>query len=462
MATFPANPHNNTSPVLLDDKTYRNPVDLLAEMQAKEGVPDEVLDRVISHCADLWQDSWTGFLDEYQHNIPFETDFVQFVEHETPDYVIDDDGAVARTGEDFTITWANVEGWVSGQNAWFFRIDDVIMVVDNTGKKEMGVITSMDSGTNTFTAKCREGASWTVATTNLTIDVTGSDFDRASCGPEGLLELRKTKTHILKLQIVKEAMEWTGGKAYKYDLEKERVAWYDDNTLELDRRLNDKVAKTMLLETESIDGSGAHTAGKYGTKGLFQKLEQDGVLQSGYITTEATLESITDYYDDLGIKTKEFVFHCDTAQYRYLEKIASEIATTLSIDLSLVLSNNTENKMMFGYSALKKDGYTFYFSKWELKNGNSPLGKDRIKDAMPKGIIMPKGTVKTMINGAEVQVPYIFKAYQNMKLKPGLVRTFFSGGFAEGNGSDCEYLKVTKSTTVAIGCPCPEAIVYVK
>jgi hypothetical protein len=226
--------------------------------------------------------------------------------------------------------------------------------------------------------------------------------------------------------------------------------------------LNTKIAKTLLLDIESVDGSGAHSAGKYGTKGLFQKLEEDGVLQSGYIQTEAHLEAITDYYDSLGLTTKEFVFHCDTQQYRYLESIASEIAGNLNINLELVLDNKPDNMMKFGFKALMKDGYTFYFSKWELKNGNSPLGKNRIADAMPKGIIMPKGTVKTMINGEERNVPYIFKAYQNMSLKPGMIRTFFTGGFADGNGSDCEYLKITKSTTVGIAAPCPEAIVYVK
>jgi hypothetical protein len=460
--TTPVNPHNNTSPVILDDKNYRDPFELLAEMQAKEGLPDEVLDRVVTDCAALVKDSWLAFLDMFQMNIGFETDYVQFVEHETPDYVIDDDGAVTRAANVFTIVPAEIEGWESGQDYFFFRVDDTIAVYDNTGLKEMGVITAIDKANDQFTAVSRDGAAWSVATTNLTLDVTGSDFARASCGPDGLLELRKTKTHILKLQTIKEAKEWTGGRRYKFCLENGDVAWYDDNTLELNRRVNHKIAKSLMLETESVDGSGAHSAGRYGTQGLFAKLEADGILHTGYIETEAQLEAVTDYYDDLGIKDKEFVFHCDTQQYRYLEQIASEIANNLSIALSLVLDNKPDNMMMFGFKALMKDGYTIYFSKWELKNGNSPLGKNRVAEAMPKGILMPKGVVKTKINGEEKDVPYIFKAYQNMKMSPGMIRTFFTGAYAPTPTSDCEFLKVTKSTTVGIGVPCPEAILIVK
>lgn len=460
--TFPTKPHNNTSPnIVANEGTYRDPFVLLAEMEALEGLPQEVLDRVVSHCEDLVKDSWLGFIDMFQMHIGFETDYVQFVEHETPDYVIDDVGAVTRAANIFTIDWSAVEGWEVGDDAWFYRVDDVVGIYDDNGLKEMGVITAIDKAGNNFTAVCRNGAAWSGLLANLTIDVNGSDHDRASCAPEGLLELRKTKTEILKLQIIKETMKWTGGRRYSYMLDDGDVAWYDDNSLELNRRLNHKVAKTLMNDIESVTGSGAHSAGKYGTKGLFQKLREDGILQSGYITTAAQLEALTDYYDALGLVTKEFVFHCDTQQYRHLESIASEIAQNLNIALNLVLDNKPDNMMRFGFKSLTKDGYTFYFSKWELKNGNSPLGKNRIADAMPKGIIMPKGTVRTEINGVERQVPYIFKAYQNMKLKAGMVRTYFEGGFAEGNGSSCEYLEVSKSTTVAIAVVCPESICIV-
>lgn len=459
--TKPTNPHKNTAPYLLDDSSYNNPYDVLAALQAKEGVPDEIYDRVVSHCQDLTKESWLGFFDMYQMNIGFETDYIQFVEHETPDWVIDDDGAVTRSGNVFTIVPANIEGWTSGDDYFFFRVDDVVMVVDNAGVKEMGVITAVNKGSNQFTAVCREGANWTVDTSNISIDVTGSDHDRASCGPDGLLELRKTRTHILKLIEIKEAVKFSKGKLFKYDLENEEVAWYDENTIRCEKALNHKVAKTLMLDTESADGSGAHSAGKYGTKGLFQKLQEDGVLKTGYFQTEADIEALTDYYDELGLITKEFVIHCDTQQYRYLEKIAAEIATNLGVELGLVLNNNPDNMMAVGFRAFMKDGYTFYFSKWELKNGNSPLSKSRIKDVMPMAIIMPKGNVKTKIMGKEMEVPYIFKAYKNKELMPGMIRTFFTGGFAKPSTNDCEYLKVTKSTTVAIGVPCPESVVIV-
>ena len=464
--TKPQNPFNNATPALFTTENYADPFEIATLVAGRDGVPQEVLDQVHSDCMSIAKDSWLGFLDMFQMNIPFVTDFVQFVESETPDYVIDDDGAVTRVGNDFTIDWSAVEGYNAGEDAFFFRVDDAVMIVDNT-KKEHGVITAVDKANDTFTAVCRNGAAWTVAAANLTIDVTGSDFDKGSCGPEGLLELRKKKSTVLKLQTIKDAMKSEGGKRYGYclDAANGEYAWYDENTLKLKKRLNKKVAKTLMVEIESVDGSGAHSAGKYGTKGLFQKLEEEGLLQSGYITTEADLEAITTYWDSLGYNgDKEFVAHVDTQQYRLLEALAGTMANRLNVELSVVLGNTPDNYMKIGFNSLTKDGYTIHFSKWGLTNGNSPLGKKRIKDVMPKGIIMPMGSVSTMINGQERKLPYIFKMWQNLPLiQSGMVRTFFEGAGANinGKGSSCEYLKVSKSTTVGIAVPCPEAITLV-
>lgn len=464
LSNIPANPHNNTSIKILDNSNYSDPFALATEVAKQVGLPKEVLDQVRLDCEKLVKDSWLGFLDMFQMNIPFETDFVQFIESETPDYVIDDDGAVTRLADVFTIDFTRVTGWEVGEDAFFYRIDDVVGIYDDTGKKEMGVITAIDKGAGTFTAKCRNGAAWTVATTDLTIDVNGGDFDKESCSPEGLLELRKTKSNILKFITIKDAMKTAGGNRYAFELNDGEVKWYDDNTLALIKRLNTKVAKTLMNDIESADGSGAHGIGKFGTKGLFQNLEENGLVHTGYITDIAGLESVTSYWDSLGYENKEFIAHVDTTQYRHFENIAQLMAVAGGVQLSVILGNTPDNFMRFGFNSITKDGYTIHFSKWSLTTGNSPLGKKRIGAVMPKGVIMPMGTVETKINGETKRVPYIFKAYQDKgKMgKGGMVRTYLTGGFAGGNGSDCEYLKMSKSTTVALAVVCPESLTLIK
>ena len=467
ITSTPQNPHNNTTPVLFTAANHADPFAIAQLVADRNEIPAEVLDQVETDCHELVRDSWLAFLDMFQMNIGFTTDFVQFLETTQPDYVIDDDGAVTRTGNDFAIDWSLVQGYNAGEDAFFYRVDDAILVIDDNGVKENGVITAIDKANNTFTAVTRNGAAWTVDTTNLTIDITGGDFDKGSCGPEGLLELRKKTSTVLNLVTIKDAMQSEGGKRYGFCLDESdgEYAWYDDNTMKLMKRLNKKVAKALMNEIDSVDGSAAYNAGKFGTKGLFQKLEEDGLVHTGYITDEAGLEAITTYWDSLGFRgNKEFVAHVDTTQYRYLEQIAGEMANRLNIELHVILGNTPDNMLKIGFNSLHKDGYTIHFSKWGLTEGNSPLGKKRIKDVMPKGIIMPMGTVPTKINGVERQVPYIFKAYQDFAQegKPGMVRTYFTGGFAGGNGSDCEYLKITKSTTVGLGVVCPEAITLIK
>jgi hypothetical protein len=218
-----------------------------------------------------------------------------------------------------------------------------------------------------------------------------------------------------------------------------------------------------MNEIESITGSGAFSAGKYGTQGLFDNLEKNGLLSTGYITTETQLRAITQYWDSLGYKNKEFIAHVDRVQFRHFETLAGTIITNLGAQIKVNLDNKLDNYSRFGFVSLTIDGYTIHFSKWGLTDGNSPLGKKRIKDVMPKGIIMPTGTIKTMVNGQEMNVPYIFKAYQDMAglgvNSAGMIRTFLTGGF-NGDG-DCEYSKITKSTTVGIAVPCPEAVTII-
>ena len=134
----------------------------------------------------------------------------------------------------------------------------------------------------------------------------------------------------------------------------------------------------------------------------------------------------------------------------------------MGISLQVVMKNDDNNFMKFGFNSITISGYTIRFTKWDLTTGNSPFGETRISLNKPKGIIMPTGTVETEINGVKRNVPYIFKMYLNKELMPGMVRQFFSGGFAKGNGSDCEYLKLTLSTTVGLAVPAPEALTLIK
>lgn len=464
----PVNPHNNTTPYVLNDKNYAKPADLLALVQGRAGVPKMVLDQIETDCLNSARNSWMGFLDMNQMSIGFNTNTIEILEHKTPDYVIGGgtNSAVNRAANVFTIVPANIVNFDTGTDFYFFRENDVVTIYDADGNKETGVITSVaDKATFKFTAVSRETSDWSKLTANsgtskLTIDVIGSDFHRQSCGPEGLLELRKTKATTLRMTNIKDAMQYDGGDRYAFCFPGGEVKWYDDNTLELDKRLNVKVAKTLLTDVQSAAASSAYAAGYYGTQGLFAKIKAEG-LNTNKIATVADLREITAYYDALGINTKEFAIHCDIAQYQALQSIADLLGQSVNINMNINLENRNDNMWRFGFAGVEVDGYTFHFTKWDLTSGNSSFSRDVISSSLPHGMIMPLGTVKTKINGVERQVPYIFKAYQNMNLMPGEVRTMFTGAFAPTPTNDCEYLKVTKSTTVGLGVPCPEVLTII-
>lgn len=464
----PTNPHNNTTPYLLTDANYAKPADLLSLVQSRAGVPKQFLDQIETDCLDGAKNSLIGFLDLNQMSIGFRTNSIELLEHKTPDYVLRQKAttsAIDRENNVFTITPAELANYDASTDYFFFRVNDVVTIYDDAGKKEVGVITAVDKANHNFTALSRETTDWSKLTedggatksTKLTIDVIGSDFERESCGPEGMLELRKTKASILRMTNIKDAMKYNGGDRYKYCFSKDEVYWYDDNTKELDKRLNLKVAKTLLTDIDSATTSSAYAAGHYGTQGLFAKLKAEG-LNVNKITSVAELREITAYYDTLGISTNEFTIHCDIAQYQALQSIADLLGQAQNININIDLENKNNNMWRFGFAGVEVDGYTFYFTRWDLTSGNSSFAHKTIADTMPHGLIIPMGTVKTKINGIERQVPYMFKAYQDEMLSPGEVRTFFTGAYAPTPTSDCEYLKITKSTTVGLGVPCPESL----
>jgi hypothetical protein len=462
--TQPLNPFNNTAPVLLDQSNYRTPVEMAALQAERAGLPKEALDTIRRHCLEMMKDNLIIFMELFQMDFTFRTDYVTFIEHETFDFVIDDDGAVTRSGNVFTIDPTAIQGYEAGEDYFFFRLEDVVAVYDNTGKRELGVITAIDKANNTFTAVSRLDGSWTVTTSNLTVDVNGGDWDKGTCGPTGLLERRKIKTQNLKFQKIKDAIEASGSiNQYQYCFDdSEEIMWYDDNQLKLDKRLYKKIAKTLLLEEESGTSSGAYAAGKYGTRGMFKQIQEDGFNQLGYISTIADLEAITDYYDSLGMNDMEFTIHCfDQTQYRKMELIAASLGDTYSIDQKVTLNNSDDNMAAYGFSAIKKDGHVFYFNKIRLTEGNGTFSKNRIKETMPYGVIIPMGTVETTIGGQSEQVPYVFTAYKELDLYKGKIRTWITGGLAAVPTNDCENIKITKSVDVALGLACPEALVII-
>jgi len=460
----PTNPYNNTAPVLLDQKNYRTPVEMAALQNERGGLPKEALDVVRTDCLGMLKDNLIVFFELFQMDLMFTTDYITFVEHETFDFVIDDDGAVARDGNVFTIDPTSIQGYESGEDYFFFRLHDTVAVYDNDGKREMGVITAVDKAQNKFTAVCRLENGWSTATTNITVDVNGGDWDKGSCGPEGLLERRKVKSVNLKFQKIKDAIGASGSiNQYQYCFgDDEEIFWYDDNQLKLDKRLYSKIAKTLLIEEESHSGSDAYAAGKYGTKGLFDKAKSEGLEHVGYITTMADLEAVTDYYDSLGMPNMELTVHCfNNTQYRKMEAIAALLGGTLNIDMGHDVNNDSNNMAMYGFRGIQKDGHTFYFTKVRLTEGNGAFSKNRISATMPYAMIIPMGTIETVVNGESRQVPYVFTAYKELALKKGKIRTFITGGLAAVPTDDCENIKITKSVDVCIGVPCPELICIV-
>ena len=453
----PTNPHKNRPPLVLTQGNYVDPYTIIGS----SGVPQKVYDTVVNDCRQIMKDDWMGFLDEFGMNKAFQTNSIEYVETTTRDGVIDDDGAITRVGDVFTIDWTAVEGYTVGEDYFDYKEDTNIFVVDGS-KMEQGIITSVNKGAGTITAKCQNGASWTVGADTLTLGTIGGDFDRGSCGPEGTLETRKTTSRFVKLATTRVAMESNGGERYAW-LYNGAWNWYDDNMKRTRRLLNSEVAKKLLISIQSADSSGAHGIGKYGSEGLFENVRANGCTSSSYITDLAGMQAVTDYWDELGMTEKVFLAKVDKTQYRHFEQIAKEVMSNLGAITNVDVNNSNDNYAKFGYNTLQVDGYTIHFSKWGMTEGNSPFGKKRIKDVFPKGIIIPMGTTMTKINGVEQRTPYIFKAYQTFPEfnQNNMVREVLTGAFAPTPTNDCEYEKLTLSTTTGIIIPCPEPFVII-
>tara|TARA_R110000822_G_scaffold241380_3_gene370699 strand:+ start:6148 stop:7533 length:1386 start_codon:yes stop_codon:yes gene_type:complete len=459
LSNVPTNPHRNTPPMVLTKDNYTDPYLVVGQ----DGLPKEIYDQVVNHCKEMISDDALGFLDAFDMTKAFQTDYIEFLETSTRDQVLDDDGAVTRAGEVFTIDFTVVDGFEAGEDNWYFQPNDNIYVVDANGLLEQGVIETTDKAAGTFVAKCANQAAWSGLLVNLTLDTMGSDFDRGSCGPEGTLELRKTTSRFLKLNTVRKAMKSTGGTKYAWCMDGE-WNWYDENKIKVRKRLNKEVTKKLLISIQSADASGAHAIGKYGTQGLFDNIETYGATQTGYIDDIAKLRALTEYWDSLGITKKEFIVHCNRTQYRNLEAIATLLLAAHNVQVNVDFKNDLNNYAKFGYNSLTIDEYTIHFRKWNLTDGNSPFGKRNTIDAMPKALFIPMGTTETKVNGVEQSTPYIFKAYQQFPEhnQMNMIREVTTGAFAPTPTNTCEYEMITLTTTVGLVVVCPELFVIVK
>lgn len=454
----PTNPHHNAPPVVIDQSGFTDPVELAQLAQSQYGgLPKEALDALVVDIKKLTDNNFLAFLEAYGMTLPVKSDTVVFVETSTPDRTIDDDAAITRNADEFTIDFSAVEGYTAGTDSFFMDVNDNILVADNNGKEEYGVITAIDKANSKFTAKCSDGATWTVDTDNLSVSFVGNDYDPGTCAPEGNMELRKQDTRTQKLQIIKHSKKYAKGEKYAFCFnDGKTVKWYDDTMLKLKSELNEKVNTTLLVAHESKSGSGAYGAKKYGTLGLFQNIKTNGLWWNGYVTDVAQVQTILAYFTDLGLKTKQLMWWVDDTQYNYLEKIAVDYAQSLGVNVDIILEAKDELILKFGFKGFDMNGYEIRFKKWGLTNGNSPFNKKRIKDAMPKGIIVPVGLVPTEINGERKEVPFLFKVYKDEELKPGQVRYYQDGGWL-GQGS-CEYAQLSASTTTTLVTPVPEAL----
>ena len=357
-------------------------------------------------------DTYAGFLMASGNEMTVAADQLTWREKPSETNVIQIVGQnlVSRSGNNFKINTAAIPtnpydiDTCRPENARFFTAEGQrFLVVDNTGKRNVGVVESLSNDGKTITAAIRdENESWTVATTNLDIIFWGFNLDHCQCPPSigykyyaETLENSFTKdgdaARFCEETLVAEG-GWSSFREKIYgDVKVTPASQVDD----AQKRLMKKTDATLAWDVRTpLDVAGGEPQG---IKGIFQQLDQRAVKFEGEILTLDDLVDISSY-----LKKKDvYEAYLDATPSQYI-KLMNIMRSNVSIQWN-PWENHQSDLMYLGYKGVDIYGVKIMFREWK---GLSGRGSEKLGKAY-NFLITPADKVNITLNNKTTQVGHV-------------------------------------------------------
>lgn len=319
---------------------------------------------------------------------------------------------VTRTADAFAINAAAIQADPRDIDAcrpedarFFVGVGQRFLAVDNTGERNIGVVTALSVDGKTITAAIRdENVDWTIGTTNLDIIFLGYNLDHCECPPcIGWKNYAPTYENSFYSDGVcatycEETMVAEGGWEAFPERNFGGLNLYPDENLDQKMKLGMAQMDAAMFWERRTPKAIADAAGEpQGTKGVMQQIEAGATKVEGEIETLADLVKISQYLKKK--KVTQAFLDATPSQFAKLMGILQG-NTNLAYDPFV---NHQSDLMYLGYKGVKMyNGVTILFREWEgLTYGSEKLGKSY------NFIITPAGKVSVTLNGTKKQMGYV-------------------------------------------------------
>jgi hypothetical protein len=334
------------------------------------------------------------------------------------------------------------------------------MVDQNNGTgSNKAIVTDVDLTNNQITVAFYEGTGYagvagTLADTNLTIFIYGSEFAKGGAGMEGSLEaddlIFETSPIILKdkYAINGSDMAQIGWIEVTTENGASGYLWYIKSEHETRLRFDDYLETSMLEAVPAEAGSGAATqvvnttVGNKGTEGIFYTLEDRGNVWSGGIPAAlADFDAIISRLDKQGAIEENVIFVNRDFGFAIDDMLAAQNSYGAGGTSYGLFDNDEQMALNLGFTGFRR-GYDFYKSDWKYLN--DPTMRGGLASGGINGMMVPAGstTVYDQVLGKNAKRPFLHVRYRASETEDRRYKTWITGSAGGAATSDLDAMEV--------------------
>ncbi len=381
-------------------------------------------DTVNEEFARYGNQSVKGFLEKTGSEVPCTSQIIKWSEEGRLRRV---GVGVTRTANDFTLVGHN------------FRKHETVLFNDGS-VENIGYITEVIDE-DTFTAVSNLSGGFTIGTADINCFIYGSEFGKGTRGMEESLEAQPDIFENSPV-IIKDKDSVNGTDATQIgwieDVESGGYYWYLKSRAQTRQRFDD-VLELAMIEGRNVEaGSDAASAGKKGTEGFFEALDEANVFD-GLAENKADFDSILKRLDAQGSIAENMIFTNRTQSLAIDDMLADQNSYGEGGTSYGVFGNEESMALNLGFTGFRRGEYDFYKSSWKYLNDITARGGFGGTGKV-NAVLCPAGTqnVYDEVMGENANLPFLHVKYLSSPTEDRRYRTWMTGGSVGASNSDLD------------------------
>lgn len=361
----------------------------------------------------------------------------------------------------FTVNDLNVTGIA-------IRAGQTVMITPNVaggGSQNKGIVTAVNTATDTFTVAFYEAAGFNnnnTAANEFTVFIYGSEFKKGTVGMVGSLEAEDEIFSNSPI-IIKDKYAVSGSDMAQIgwiEVTTENGAtgylWYLKSEHETRLRFEDYLETSMLEAVPAESGSGAAnsvvnpTYGNKGSEGVFYVVNSRGnVWGGGNPTSLADFDTIISRLDKQGSIEENVLFVNRDFSFDIDDMLAAQNSYGAGGTSYGLFDNDRDMALNLGFTGFRR-GYDFYKTDWKYLNDPTMRGgltsstTGASTSNVITGLLVPAGstTVYDQILGKNAKRPFLHVRYRASETEDRRYKTWITGSAGGAATSDLDAMEV--------------------